>query len=124
MLPLHICIGEYQKTIHPKPNKRIMETKILVAGALLFTASAFAQTTDNAKNNQGTAVRTVAKSKTEARTKGTLVSTEASLKSQASLLRRSILFIETMVNAESAPAEPPQIRELRWSSLKTLNKHL
>lgn len=66
-----------------------MKTKILVAGALLFTASAFAQTTDNTKNKQGAAVSTVAKSKTEAGTKGGSVSTTASVKSQASVNRKN-----------------------------------
>ena len=89
MLPLHICISEYQINIYPKPNKTIMKTKILVAGALLFTASAFAQTSDNTKNKQGASVSSVAKSKTEANTKETTVSSTASAKSQASVNRKN-----------------------------------
>ena len=66
-----------------------MKTKLLVSAALLFTASAFAQTSDNNKNEHGTSVSTVAKSKTEADTKGIAVSTTASSKSQASVNRKN-----------------------------------
>jgi hypothetical protein len=66
-----------------------MKTQLLVAAALLFSASAFAQTAEKAKNEQGTTVSTVAKADAQAGTKGETVSGAATLKSQASVHRQN-----------------------------------
>ena len=86
-----------------------MKTKLLVSAALLFTASAFAQTSDNSKNEHGTTVSTVAKSKTEADTKGIAVSTTASSKSQASVNRKN----QTAEEHQRRKAEHQAAREAR-----------
>ena len=66
-----------------------MKAKLFIAAALLLSTSAFAQNADKSKNKQGVKVSTVAKSETEAGTKGTAVSGTASAKSQASLNRKN-----------------------------------
>jgi hypothetical protein len=66
-----------------------MKTKLLVAAALLFSASAFAQTAEKSKNEQGVAVSTVAKSDTEVGTKGAAVKSSATVKSEASVNRKN-----------------------------------
>lgn len=91
-----------------------MKTKLLVAGALLFTASAFAQTTENTKNKQGTSVSTVAKSQTEAGTKGTAVSTTATSKSQASLHRKN----QTVDERKQSKIDRKAARETRMQEHK------
>lgn len=86
-----------------------MKTKLLVAAAILFSASAFAQTAEKAKNEQGTTVRTEAKAKVEAGTKGETVSGTASAKSQASVHRKN----QTAEERQQSKAERQAARETR-----------
>ena len=66
-----------------------MKKQILIAGALLLSFAAFSQTKENTRNDHGTQVSTVAKSETEARAHGDIVSGVASSKSQGSAEARA-----------------------------------
>ena len=86
-----------------------MKTQLLVAAALLFSASAFAQTPEKPKNEQGTTVSTVAKTQAEAGTKGQTVSGTATLKSEASVHRKN----ETPAEREQAKTDRKAERDSR-----------
>ena len=91
-----------------------MKINLLVAAALLFSASAFAQTTN--KNKQGATVSTTAKSQTEVDTKGASVSGTASAKSQASVNRKN----QTPEEREQRKADRKTERETRMQEQKDI----
>ena len=86
-----------------------MKTKLFIAAALLLSTSAFAQNADKSKNEQGVKVSTVAKSETEAGTKGAVISGTASAKSQASLNRKN----PSAEERQQRKAERAAAREIR-----------
>ena len=86
-----------------------MKANLFIAAALLLSTSAFAQNVDKSKNKQGVKVSTVAKSETETRTKGALVSGTASAKSQVSLNRKN----QSAEERQQRKAERAAAREIR-----------
>lgn len=86
-----------------------MKKQILLAGAILLSASAFSQTSENTKSEHGTQVRTVAKTETgETHSHGTAVSAVASSKSQGSA--------ETRADRSISRSERRQMKEEQKAS--------
>ena len=102
------------KNFNPKLKDSIMKTKLLVAAALLFSASAFAQTAENTKSEHGTKVSTAAKSKTEVTADGKKVSGSASMKTEASVKRNN----QTVEERQQARADRQAARETRKQERK------